>query len=483
MNRREFALGKRIKSYELGFVGPLFIAAFPGGMILPFYVYLFGAGVFWEYVGIIICMALVWNYSSYKLMRYAKRHKSICTLPGFLKHRFKDDKDYLRIIMSVETVVLSIIIMSLIIKELGIIIFETFNIDCTIAEFCAAVIPAAIICVFGYSAIAKTAPYKAAFMLAVVVIISVHAYFDQGIRTLVRNMMAMDVTGSVSDYMNVLYHNGRFLAFEDYVSLISMGLLALGMPFMLTTFFSVDNSDKINNGKIIMIVFLPIFFVSAAIMGGISRGYMYPHKLTNSLSGYIRILFSRLCEDGGFGKLLGYMFIAFIILAVVITFEGSLHVSSMIIYEDIIRGGGLIRIRKKNERLVIALITYLVALMCFVISECIEGLTINVIVVFIGTLGCSVAPTVFMTLRWKRMNKYGAMAGLISGMISVPLLKYAALFGESGNKKALCDVLGVNSVVPAMLVSFLMIVLVSLITPKPSEEIQEEYADIKHRMT
>ena len=278
MNRREFALGKRIKSYELGFVGPLFIAAFPGGMILPFYVYLFGAGVFWEYVGIIICMALVWNYSSYKLMRYAKRHKSICTLPGFLKHRFKDDKDYLRIIMSVETVVLSIIIMSLIIKELGIIIFETFNIDCTIAEFCAAVIPAAIICVFGYSAIAKTAPYKATFMLAVVVIISVHAYFDQGIRTLVRNMMAMDVTGSVSDYMNVMYHNGRFLAFEDYVSLISMGLLALGMPFMLTTFFSVDNSDKINNGKIIMIVFLPIFFVSAAIMGGISRGYMYPHK-------------------------------------------------------------------------------------------------------------------------------------------------------------------------------------------------------------
>ena len=69
------------------------------------------------------------------------------------------------------------------------------------------------------------------------------------------------------------------------------------------------------------------------------------------------------------------------------------------------------------------------------------------------------------------------------------LLKFAVYLADADNMIDTAEVmyirqiLGVNSVVPAMLISFLMIVLVSLITPKPSEEIQEEYADIKHRMT
>ena len=155
----------------------------------------------------------------------------------------------------------------------------------------------------------------------------------------------------------------------------------------------------------------------------------------------------------------------------------------MIVYDDIIRGGRLIRIRKKNERLYIVLVTFLISLSCFVISECIESFTINVIVVFIATLGCSVAPTVFMSLVWKRMNKYGAIAGMISGMLAVPFIKYAPFFGETGNKRALCDILGINSVVPSMLVSFLVIILVSVITPKPSAQVQEEFDDVKHRMT
>ena len=483
MNRREFALGNKIRGHEMGLVGSLFVAAFPGGMILPFYVYLFGAGVVWEAIGIVVCMTIVWSFASYRLMRYSKRHQSICTIPGYLKHRFCDEKEYLRVISSCQIVILSIIIMSLLIKELGLIMFETFGLDSTITEFWTCNIISAYICIFGYKAIVKTAPYKAAYMMAVIILISIVILKDVGFLTLIQNMMAIDVTGSVSEYMNILFHNGRPLVAEDYISLLSMGLLASGMPFLLTAFFSAENSDKINRGKIVMIVFLQLFFASAAVMGGISRGYLYPHKMTNSLAKYISLFYHKLASEGSLGKVMGYMLISLIVLAVLITLEGSLSIAMMIVYDDIIRGGRLIRIKKKNERLYIVLVTFLIGLSCFIVSECIEDFSINVIVVFIAALGCSVAPAVLLSLMWKRMTKYGAIAGMIGGMLAVPLLKYAPFFGEMGNKKTLCDILGINSVVPAMLASFLIIILVSLITPKPSAQVQEEFDDVKHRMT
>ena len=482
MNRREYALGKNIKGFELGLVGTVFVVAFSGGMVLPFYVYLFGAGVFWEYIGIMICMIAVWNFASYKLMRYSRKYMNIYSLPSYLKYRFKDEREYLRIIASSEIVILSIVIMSLLTKELGIILNEIFGLDSTFAAFFLCIIIATYLSIFGFNIIAKTAPYKAVFILAVVMTICMLTFNKMGIHTMIQNMMAMNVTGSVSNYMNVLIHNGRLLVPEDYVSLISMGLLASGMPFLLSTFFSAENSDRINVGKVVMIVFLPFFFASAAIMGGISRGYLYPQKLTNSLSKYIAIFYNKLFTDFGMNGLIGYLFLAVIILAVVITYEGSLHIIVTIIYDDIIRGGRLLRVKRKREGLYIAVITFMVTLICFIVSEFLDGFSVNVVVVFIGALGCSIAPTVFVSLAWRRMNKYGAVVGLISGLLAVPFFKYATFIGVRGDKRSLCDVMGVNSVVPSMLVAFLMIILVSLVTKKPSEKAVEEYDDIKHRI-
>jgi Na+/proline symporter len=170
-------------------------------------------------------------------------------------------------------------------------------------------------------------------------------------------------------------------------------------------------------------------------------------------------------------------------LAFVTAIEGSLHVIVTVLFNDIIMGGKLIRIRNGRDRLYILCITYIIAMLCFVISQCIGNVSINVLVVFLGTLGCSIAPTVFMSLVWKRMNKYGCMAGLVTGLLSVPFLKYAQLFQFSGKKVSLCDILGVNSVVPSMLISFLVIILVSLLTGKPDEAVVGEFTDVEHRIT
>ena len=374
-------------------------------------------------------------------------------------------------------------IVSILLRELGVIYSKVLGFDSQNTAFVVMFIIAFYVGWFGINSLIKSAPLKAVFMLLTIIALFVYAFVTVGSRQLIRNMMLTDITGSVSEYVNILFHDGSLLYPEDYISLISMGILASGMPFLLSTFFISKNSRSITVSKQITIIFMILFYVAGACMGGISRGYLYPEKITRSLSEYFKFFYSRLSEDGDSGKIMATLLMLLVGLAFVTAIEGSLHVIVTVLFNDIIMGGKLIRIKNGRDRLYILCITYIMAMLCFVISQCIGNVSINVLVVFLGTLGCSIAPTVFMSLVWKRMNKYGCMAGLVIGLLSVPFLKYAQLFQFSGKKVSLCDILGVNSVVPSMLVSFLVIILVSLLTGKPDETVVGEFTDVEHRIT
>ena len=68
-------------------------------------------------------------------------------------------------------------------------------------------------------------------------------------------------------------------------------------------------------------------------------------------------------------------------------------------------------------------------------------------------------------------------------MVCVPFFKYADVFMVMGDKLTLCDVMGVNSVLPSMLCTYLIIILVSIFTPKPKEEVVNEFNDVRNRIT
>ena len=69
-----------------------------------------------------------------------------------------------------------------------------------------------------------------------------------------------------------------------------------------------------------------------------------------------------------------------------------------------------------------------------------------------------------MSLYWKRMNWQGTLAGILAGGISVLVWRNFI--------KAYIDL---YELLPAFLISVIFIVVVSLITGKPEEEIEKEY--------
>ena len=81
--------------------------------------------------------------------------------------------------------------------------------------------------------------------------------------------------------------------------------------------------------------------------------------------------------------------------------------------------------------------------------------------------GAAFGPVMLFSLFWKRANKQGALAGMITGGAVVFIWKY--LVAPMGGAWAIYELL------PAFLVACLVIVVVSLLTPPPSQEIVEEF--------
>jgi sodium/proline symporter len=82
-------------------------------------------------------------------------------------------------------------------------------------------------------------------------------------------------------------------------------------------------------------------------------------------------------------------------------------------------------------------------------------------------LGAAFGPLILFSLFWKRTTLPGAVAGMISGGVLVVLWK--EVISKAGGPFAVYELL------PAFVVSCLMIWVVSLATPNPSAEIGAEF--------
>ena len=82
-------------------------------------------------------------------------------------------------------------------------------------------------------------------------------------------------------------------------------------------------------------------------------------------------------------------------------------------------------------------------------------------------LGASFGPLTLCCLYWRRTTMQGAIAGMVTGTVTV--LAWHNLIAPLGG------VFGIYGLLPAFILSFLAIVVVSKLTPEPSAAVLEEF--------
>ena len=125
--------------------------------------------------------------------------------------------------------------------------------------------------------------------------------------------------------------------------------------------------------------------------------------------------------------------------------------------------------------MVISRITLLVVAAIGIIIALDENSVIFTIVSFAWAgFGATFGPLLLFSLFWKRTTRAGAIAGMLSGAATVFIWNLLV--------RPLGGAFDIYELLPAFLVSCIVIVVVSLLTKEPEEEILSDFAKVKEAL-
>jgi sodium/proline symporter len=129
-----------------------------------------------------------------------------------------------------------------------------------------------------------------------------------------------------------------------------------------------------------------------------------------------------------------------------------------------------IRIDKKRQLLISRITLAVIAVIAVFLAWDADSSIFTIVSFAWGGFGASFGPAVLLALYWKRSNKWGTLAGMISGGVMIFVFKFLV--------RPLGGIFNIYELLPAFLISLCVNVIVSLLTPAPSKEITDEFESV-----
>ena len=108
-----------------------------------------------------------------------------------------------------------------------------------------------------------------------------------------------------------------------------------------------------------------------------------------------------------------------------------------------------------------------VALIAMIIAMDEDSVIFTIVSFAWAGFGATFGPLMIFSLFWKRINRPGAIAGMVGGAAMVFIWKLLV--------RPMGGLLNIYELLPAFIVSSILIVVVSLLTAPPAKEIEEDF--------
>ncbi len=447
-------------------------------MGLPGSIYALGTGQVWIAIGLFIGTVLNWLLVSKRLRRYTIVANNSMTLPEFFVNRFHDKKKVLLTISSVVIVIFFLVYTASSLASGGKLFNTVFGIDYRIAL----VIGVAVILTYtfmgGFLAVCVTDFVQGMLMLIGLLVVPIVAYaFVSGdfVSLVTQSNEVAEYAGNYDEYMSLFSNGGQPYRIVDILSQLAWGLGYFGMPHILVRFMAVKNEKELKKSSVIAIVWCFLSLVAACFIGVIGRAYLFPTVLgvegaASSESVFIEMIQKVFAQDTSLA-FVGGLFLCGVLAAIMSTADSQLLVCASSVSTDVYKNLFKPDAEDKKILQVTRITVVVVSLLAFAIAwdpnSSIMGLVSNA---WAG-LGSAFGPLVLCALFWKRTNLTGAIAGVLSGGLTVIVWDYIPLVAG----KTLGATTGIYSLLIGFFVSLICIVIFSLCTKAPDADILEDF--------
>lgn len=440
-------------------------------MGLPGLAYLCGiAEASWTAIGLAIGTYLNWLVVAKRLRNYSSKIGAI-TIPEFFSRRFKDNTNILMCASALLIIIFFIPYTASGFSTCGKLFSTLFGIDYHLAIIISAIVIVLYTALGGFLAASTTD-----FIQSIIMSVALVVVLGFGISVAGGWDAVMENAKSIPHYLSLTSTTDGKGGIVDFggmsiISTLAWGLGYFGMPHILLRFMAIEDPKKMKISRRVASVWVVIAMSVAIVIGivGLGMSKVEPTLVLKDSETIIVAIADLLSEYGVIFALLSGVILAGILASTMSTADSQLLAAASAISNDIMVGAFKLKVSEKAKMIAARATVIIIAVLGIFFAWDPESSVFRIVSFAWAGFGSSFGPVMLFALFWKRTNKWGAMAGMISGGITVIAWHYA-----QGGLFDLYELL------PAFLVSCIFIVVVSLVTGKPSKEIEEEFESAKN---
>ncbi|MDW6004967.1 sodium/proline symporter PutP [Vibrio mangrovi] len=423
---------------------------------LPGYAYAAGLESLWLAGGLLLGNWLNWLIAAKRLRTYSITTDAI-TIPEFLSRRFNDQSKLIQTISA-----FFILLFFLFYTSSGLVaggkLFETvFGLDYSTAVIVGTVCVVSYTLFGGFLAVAWTDLVQGLLMAAALLIVPIAA-----------------MQGGFGDLNDSLAHinpelltvwqgiDGKPLSAIAIISLAAWGLGYCGQPHILARFQATRSNKDIGAARRIAIGWTALAMFGAIMVGLVGLVYTTNHPTLTLADGEKVFM---LLVNAVFHPVMAGILLAAILAAIMSTADSQLLVCSSALAEDFYKQ--VIKKDATSEQIVrVGRISVMaISILALILAMTPESSVLGLVSYAWAGFGAAFGPALVMSLFWSRMNRNGALAGIIVGGVTVVVWKQLA-----------GGIFDLYEIVPGMVLSTIAIIVVTWLSREPDQTIRSQHS-------
>ncbi len=426
---------------------------------LPGMMYAEGIVGSWIAVGLIIGAYLNWHYIARPLRVFTHKLNDAITIPDYFSNRFEDKGNVLRVVTAVV-----ILLFYTLYTSSGLVggakLFEaTFGLDYSTALLIGSFIIVSYTFLGGYNAVSWTDFIQGILMmLALVVTPIVVIYHIGGVTEGLK--LIESVEPSKLDML-------RGSSLIGIISLMAWGLGYFGQPHILVRFMSIRHEEEMDSAKRIGMSWMILSIMGSLAVGFFGFAYVLSEGIDLQDSEKIFITLSQLL----FNPWIAGFLLAAILAAIMSTIDSQLLVSSSVLTRDIYHA--LVRKEATNGELVWVgrATVIIIAVIAWCLSTDKDSSVLKLVAYAWAGFGAAFGPLVILSLYNSSVTSFGAIAGMITGSLTVIVWKQL----EGG-------IFELYELLPGFIAAWLAIVIFSRMGQPSSDENKKIFDEVHERL-
>ncbi|MES9860464.1 MAG: sodium/proline symporter PutP [Candidatus Thiodiazotropha sp. LLP2] len=414
---------------------------------LPGYAYVAGLEAIWIALGLFLGTWFNWRLVAAKLRTASEEAGNALTLPEYLSNRFQDNSGMIRVVSSAFVLLFFLFYTSSGLVAGGKLFEAVFGLPYLWAVGIGALVIILYTAFGGFLAVSWTDLFQGLLMLIALVAIPLFAFDGEGG---VDQITAM-INEQNSQLLNPFTDSkGDALGVLAIISLMAWGLGYFGQPHILARFKAIQEVGFVPKARRIAVSWVFIA-LTASCMTGMIGITLFETPLDDAEKVFIRLV------EVMFHPLVAGICLAAILAAIMSTADSQLLVSSSTFTGDLYR---LVRRKASESELVIVgrLAVVTIAGIAFLLAMDRDNKVLDLVSYAWAGFGAAFGPAVLLSLYWRGMNRWGALAGILTGGFTVIVWKHL----EGG-------LFDLYEIVPGFLLSLMMILIISRLTAENNQ--------------